>query len=457
MIPKPGYLSRPALVLRLEDEVVYTLLVGKLFSSLLSRILPNQGVIDISHHLSTDLSTVDWVKSDFQVWRQWREKSIETLTDSISHVVVADIAGFYDNIDLDRLRRTLEDWGCDKDVLKALFGCLNRWVSPRGKGLPQNYAASHILAKVYLFPADEQLRSDGLVFLRYVDDIRVFLSSHRDAQLAIKRVTELYHRFGLTMQSAKTEIIEAEEARSRIDGVNPVIDRVRHNLSQDYSKATLLLAPSISPSEEAAVLDSLPPDDTTVLERAFHEKFLIDNRRFDKTLFHYLVNQLGRVKSPIAVDYCLAVLRTRMDETDFILRYIKSFPPQTKWMDEIVNHFTSPETTSEYQLFQILRWFFAQGYVNDKILQQCRALGYDRNVAPWLRSYALAYIGANANGSDHGKLQEEYERASTEIEKADIITALTSLETSQRNTFYGRVKGDGDLVDRAIQLARSRA
>jgi hypothetical protein len=59
-----------------------------------------------------------------------------------------------------------------------------------------------------------------------------------------------------------------------------------------------------------------------VLQETFRAYFIetIDEK-FDKTLFHYLLNRLSDFKSDFALNYCLSILEKHPEETEFILKY----------------------------------------------------------------------------------------------------------------------------------------
>src|SRR5205814_4488384 len=160
-------------VLDLADEVVFNALIGHFLPHIWQAIRWSQGDPDIAYQLKPPVSNPAWISSGFRVWREWRQRSLDKLKKGIQFVVFADIAGFYENIDLPRLRSDLAALGVDQTLLdEVLMPSLNRWSHPRGKGIPQGYSASDILAKIYIAPVDRGLRNAGFTHLRYVDDMR---------------------------------------------------------------------------------------------------------------------------------------------------------------------------------------------------------------------------------------------------------------------------------------------
>ena len=60
----------------------------------------------------------------------------------------------------------------------------------RLQGTPQGGPLSPLLANIYLDPLDKELQSRNIAFVRYADDIALFLSSQRSAERALRRIKE---------------------------------------------------------------------------------------------------------------------------------------------------------------------------------------------------------------------------------------------------------------------------
>jgi hypothetical protein len=180
-VPKPGWLVRPVTVLDEQDELVMNALIGNFYAKAFDLLGPFQGDPDVAYQLQRDENEKEWLHTGFRVWTEWRNKSLHKLAGS-QFVVLADIAGFYENIDLQRLRNDLSALSVEPVLLDLLMSLLNRWAQPRGKGIPQGYSAGDILAKIYLNPIDRALRNQSFTHLRYVDDIRIFCKTRLEAK-----------------------------------------------------------------------------------------------------------------------------------------------------------------------------------------------------------------------------------------------------------------------------------
>jgi hypothetical protein len=458
-VPKPGSMVRPASVLDPRDELVYAYLVGQMYPCIWKSLSSSQGDPDVAYQLTAPAtpSPRPWVHGGVRAFTEMRNKSVAKLTSAISHVVVTDITGYYENIDIQRVTYDLRSIGVDADCLDLLADCLRRWSAPRGKGIPQGLTASDILAKVYFAPIDRALQHDRIQHLRYVDDLRLFCRSKRAARRAVVRLTELVSQRGLNLQTAKTEILPKTEAKQQFEGVAQKIADVTRQLVREVLEdegegyvSPLELFNELSKRDKA-----LPAPD--VLMRTFDEEFPASGAlKFNKSLFHFLLRRLGAVRSGHAVHFCLDILVDKPDETADILAYFRAVGLTSAQRARLVNTLVSADVIYDHQRFELLRWFYADGGCDSQVLDACRTWAFDMNRSPWLRSYAMAILGLHGDHSDLERIEQNYARAAAELERGDHVAALSRMEVGRRNAIYNKLTTDGDLVQRAVRYAKAK-
>jgi len=454
--PKPGDLLRPGTVLQPRDAVVYNLLVGRLLPGIGEVLTPPPDDLDYAYRLHDDLSTPKWLKDRFEGWRSFRVDSLERLEHS-AFMVKSDVSGFYDNIDLSLLisdcRRVCSDTAC-VDLLRS---CLQRWATPRERGIPQGYSASDLLSKLYLRSVDQALSNAGFRHLRYVDDIRIFCGTRREAREALRRLIELLYNRGLTVQSAKTKIMSQATAKPQIDGITPTIQRIQDELVEQIEAEFQEVGEYLSPRKVMILLGESEGPPVEVIDRAFEEFFSsAADVPFDKSLFHFVLARLAAAGSPVAIDYCVRALRERPEETEQIASYLENVDVNLEQVDAIVSYMRSEDAIHDYQLYQLVSLFLSQHWANERLIGLCRRWAFDTNRGPWLRSPSIAYLGAYGDQSDLELLMEKYASSTDQVERADIVAALSRLEKSRRNAFYARTSHDGDLVGRAVTAAKNQ-
>lgn len=111
-------------------------------------------------------------------------------------VVDIDLKSFFDHVNHDRLMELVSRRVRDKRILKLVGRYLRAPMRHRDdrqetrlKGTPQGGPLSPLLANIYLGPLDRELEKRGIKFVRYADDIALFLSGERAAERALESIT----------------------------------------------------------------------------------------------------------------------------------------------------------------------------------------------------------------------------------------------------------------------------
>lgn len=110
-------------------------------------------------------------------------------------VVDIDLKSFFDEVDHDILMRELRPCVADKQVRKLIGAYLRAPMQEgdgkriaRRKGTPQGGPLSPLLANIYLDPLDKELERRGLSFVRYADDIAIYVNSARSAERVLHSI-----------------------------------------------------------------------------------------------------------------------------------------------------------------------------------------------------------------------------------------------------------------------------
>ena len=131
-----------------------------------------------------------------------------------SYVVDIDLKDFFDTVNHDRLMARLSQHVNDKRVLKLIRRYLQSGVLIGGahyeqtkKGTPQGGPLSPLLANLVLDELDKELESRGHCFIRYADDVSIYVRSTKAGERVLTSVKRfLESRLRLTVNTTKSGV-----------------------------------------------------------------------------------------------------------------------------------------------------------------------------------------------------------------------------------------------------------
>jgi RNA-directed DNA polymerase len=136
-----------------------------------------------------------------------------------SFVVDIDLEKFFDRVNHDILMGRLAKRIADRRVLRLIRRYLNAGMLANGvvlerhEGTPQGGPLSPLLANVLLDEVDKELERRGHAFVRYADDLNVYVRSQRAGERVMTSLRKLLGKLKLRVNETKSKVTRATNAK----------------------------------------------------------------------------------------------------------------------------------------------------------------------------------------------------------------------------------------------------
>lgn len=228
-VPKSNYVLRPGSRPVLLDWVAYTSIVNfigvKIYKMIPDKSLSFKAYKEKFSKASHKRSIDYWIEFD-NVGRELAEK--------FNFLLVTDISSFYENISLDNLRNRLLFLSKEKEYIEAVNYLIDHFLIPwteknniQGFGLPQGITASKILADIYLYSLDREMKNRSMPFIRYVDDMHLYAKSRNELKTNIQFLVKALRDLRLNLNAKKTAVYETRNKKS----LEKVFDPLKQTLN----------------------------------------------------------------------------------------------------------------------------------------------------------------------------------------------------------------------------------
>jgi hypothetical protein len=256
MIPKKSGILRPYTILTVEDQIVYQGLINVIAERLAPRVRSRYLVKTFGHLYAG--TTSDWF---YRRWsdgyKAFNKAARGAIKRGLHYTASFDLTACYDSLDHSVLCHFLNQIGCEKEFCDFLRECLKVWTATHERiyqnhGIPQGPLGSGLLSEVVLqhFDANCDTTKDR-VYMRYVDDIRLFASKEIDLRRLLVRLDKLSKDVGLFPQVSKIDIHLVSDIDEELKSIsNPSESAVgRAQVDQiKLAKRIVALTPRLHPS-----------------------------------------------------------------------------------------------------------------------------------------------------------------------------------------------------------------
>jgi hypothetical protein len=244
---------------------------------------------------------------------------------SINFVAITDIADFYSRIYHHRLENALQITTNRQSHVKAIMNLLSGWNGTETFGIPVGNAPSRLLAEITLSDVDQALLANGVCFIRFNDDYRIFAKSYAEAYRHLAFLADiLFRNHGLTLQPQKTNILDRNTFTNRFlsmpediefnslrAGFNRLISEL--NLADRYQ--TINYDDLTTPQQE--LVNSLN------LVELFRDEVNVIDGEPDLMLIRFILRRLGQLGDVSIVNDVLDNLNVLHPAFPDIIQYLK--------------------------------------------------------------------------------------------------------------------------------------
>ncbi|MBI4753850.1 MAG: Retron-type reverse transcriptase [Betaproteobacteria bacterium] len=138
-------------------------------------------------------------------------KARERVAIGLDWLVDADIRSFFDTIPLAELKRKVRKFVPDRELLNLLdlwidIGPSRHSLFSKARGIPQGAILSPLLCNLYLHEFDLALTRSGIPFVRYADDLLLFLPDRTAAERALVFADKTLRALDLSLHPDKTRV-----------------------------------------------------------------------------------------------------------------------------------------------------------------------------------------------------------------------------------------------------------
>ncbi|MHC4275987.1 MAG: RNA-directed DNA polymerase [Planctomycetota bacterium] len=193
LAPKFQYGFRVVTQLDPLDFLLYASLIYEIGSDLESKRVPIALNTVFSHRYSPN-SQGRLFDSQIGYPEFQKECRARLGQDDTSYVAVTDIADFYQRIYVHRLENALHNASKQTFHVKAIMHLLSGWNGTETYGIPVGQAPSRLLAEITISNVDEALLGNGIKFVRFNDDYRLFARTHSEGYRHLAFLAEILYK-----------------------------------------------------------------------------------------------------------------------------------------------------------------------------------------------------------------------------------------------------------------------
>ena len=324
LAPKARYGFRVVTQLDPLDFLVFAATIYEFGREIEQRRIPPDQNIVFSYRF--DPRPDGQIFDPFVGYSAFQQQTKEILQEEeITYVAITDIADFYSRIYHHRLEGALESASPHVNHIKTVMHLLKGWNGTETFGIPVGSAPARLLAEATVSDVDDALLANGVRFVRYNDDYRIFAKSHAEGYRHLAFLADiLFRNHGLTLQPQKTLVLPKLEFSDRFlpDPEDREIDSLRERFEQ------LVADLDLADRYESIDYDDLEDEqrelvDSLNLGELFREEIEAD-RDPDLGVIRFVLRRMSQLSDAALVDDVLDNLDLLHPLFPDVIEYLRS-------------------------------------------------------------------------------------------------------------------------------------
>jgi Reverse transcriptase (RNA-dependent DNA polymerase) len=301
------------------DMLVYLALILEVGDSIENARLSTDAKVCFSYRYLADDSTYSFFNRNMN-YASFQARSDE-LAKEYKFVLLTDIADCYSRMNLTSIRNALTSaLPHMPEHAEALIHVYEELDRNNLHGLPVGDNPSRLVAELVIDDIDRWMYARDVQFTRFVDDYRIFCHSREEAYQSLANLADyLYDTHGLTLQSQKTKILEADIFKREVLGSK--VHREITDLADDLDK----IIGDVEYDEDDTQLTS--PDVQDQIDELGLENLLMEQLKQEEiniSIVRFIVNRLAQTKRSSAIDSIILEIDKLYSVFPEVIRYFIS-------------------------------------------------------------------------------------------------------------------------------------
>ena len=456
LVPKSNGGFRVATQLDPIDAILYAALSHESAPLIEARRIPADQSVACSYRV--DIDPKGRLFAAESGWPEYHLRS-EVLAKSgkYTHVLVADIADFYNQIYTHRVQSALEMSAIPSTRADNIEQFLLSLCAKQSRGLPVGPTASILFAEASLIDVDDFLLRRGVPFTRFVDDFRIFCRSSREAlKMQHDLVEYIYTSHRLILEPWKSRIFPVASFRKK-----ELIDPSEVERQSEVKKLQDLIEEILYESGYSVGEEDLLEEDK---QKAVRENLVelfgecIAKKPLHLGLARYLLRRATRLRTVVLTDTVFSNLEALLPVFREVVLYLSSSIPKKAAARRGQELFVFLKESDYGQLPFVRLWAMELLRIRPDMTTPTEAIQLAESFTDSLGLRAAAQIAESAKKMDWVREQKELWTNHSPLDKRAIIYAGSALPAKERKIWLEMVANStSDPLEKAVaQFAKSR-